>query len=149
MLDQRPHVIIAGFGIAGRFVAELLQKAGCPFLLVELNSQTCEAQAALGVEVIHGDISDERILRQAGVETASILALTIPDEQAAIRAAAAANAIRPDIHIIGWTQYTSTSLQALQAGADEVIVAEHAIAQEFYRRIARVLRSPLVPSVEV
>ncbi len=133
---MRDHVIIAGFGVGGRFVAELLREKQIAFVVVEMNAATCTTQRALGVEIIEGDISDEAVLRRAGVETASILALTIPDESSALRATEIANAIRSEIHIIASTRYTSTGLQALEKGADEVIVAEQAVAREFYRRIA-------------
>ncbi|GMU35590.1 MAG: NAD-binding protein [Planctomycetia bacterium] len=131
------HVIIAGYGVGGRFIAEYLKERQMPFVVVEMNSDTCRAQRTIGVSVIEGDISDEAVLRRAGVETASVLALSIPDESAAIRATEIANTIRPDIYIIASTQYTSSGLKALQSGADEVIVAEQAVAQEFYRRIAK------------
>ncbi|OWY70949.1 hypothetical protein B7486_15250 [cyanobacterium TDX16] len=134
---MQDHVIIAGYGVGGRFIAEYLKERRMPFVVVEMNVNTCKAQRTIGVSVIEGDISDEAVLRQAGVETASVLALSIPDEKAAIRATEIANAIRPEIHIIASTQYTSSGLKALQSGADEVIVAEQAVAQEFYRRIAK------------
>ncbi len=130
------HVIIAGFGVGGRFIAEYLKDKQIPFLIVEMNAETCAAQRALGLQIIQGDIADEDVLRRAGVETASVLALAVPNEDAALQATETANAIRPEIHIIASTRYTSTGLQALQKGADEVIVAEQAVAQEFYRRIA-------------
>lgn len=139
--NDGPHVIIAGFGVAGRFIAELMRQTRHPFVLVELNAETCAAQAALGVPAIHGDISDEAILRRAGVERATILALAIPDYQAALRAAEIANRIRPEIHIIAWAQYKSAGLRALEVGADEVIVAEHAIGMEFYRRIEAFMKA--------
>lgn len=136
-LQLSNHVIIAGFGVGGRFIAEYLREKNTQFIVVEMNPQTCDAQRACGVPVIEGSIADESILRRAGIETASVLALAIPDEDAALRATERANAIRPEIHIIASTRYTSTGLEALQRGADEVIVAEQAVAQEFYRRIDR------------
>jgi len=129
------HVIIAGFGVGGRFIAEYLRDQDIPFIIVEMNPETCDAQRALGLDVIEGDVADETVLRRAGIATASVLALTIPDEDAALAATERANLIRPEIHIIAGTRYTSTGLQALQKGADEVIVAEQAVAMEFYRRI--------------
>lgn len=140
---MRDHVIIAGFGIGGRFVAEYLKERDISFVVVETNRQTCETQGNLGINMVHGNISDESALRRAGVETARVLALTVPDEEAAIRATEIANRIRPEIHIIAGTRYTSTGLQALQRGADEVIVAEQAVAQEFYRRIAAFMEKPV------
>ena len=132
----RDQVIIAGFGVAGRFIAECLEERGVSFVVVEQNPETCTAQRALGLSVLCGDISDPAVLRRAGIEAASVLALAVPDEQAALRATETARMLRPGIHIIASTRYTSTGLQALQKGADEVIVAEQAVAQEFYRRIS-------------
>src|SRR5205085_11206417 len=84
-------------------------------------------------------------LREAGIETASVLALAVSDDDVAVRAAAAANAIRPEIHIIAATRYTSAGMRAVQAGADEVIVAEYAVALEFHRRIQAFLEKNYVP----
>ena len=133
---MKDHVIIAGYGVGGRFIAEFLKEHRIPFVIVETNPETCATQRTLGIETILGDITDERILRQAGVESANVLALALPDEAAALRATELANRICPEIHIIAATRYTSTGLAALQHGADEVIVAEQAVAHEFYRRIA-------------
>ena len=136
-LPLQDHVIIAGFGVGGRFIAEYLREKNIPFVVVEMNPSTCDTQRELGINMIEGSIADEDILQRAGVASASVLALAIPDEAAALRATERANAIRPEIHIIASTRYTSTGLEALQKGADEVIVSEQAVAQEFYRRIDR------------
>ena len=139
MKDARDHVIIAGFGVAGRFIAECLRERGVPYVVVEKNPDTCTVQRAAGISIFQGDISEEAVLRRAGIATASVLALAIPDDQAALRATAEARRLRPGIHIIAATRYTSTGLQALQKGADDVIVAEQAVAVEFYRRISAFL----------
>lgn len=136
MRELHKHVIIAGFGVAGRFIAECLAARGITFVVIETNAHTCATQTALGVQIFHGDVSDESVLRRAGIERAGVLALAIPDEIASLKAMRLAHAICPEIHIIAATRYTSTGLQTLQSGADEVIVAEQAVAQEFYRRIA-------------
>jgi monovalent cation:H+ antiporter-2, CPA2 family len=136
MNSMQNHVIIAGFGVGGRFIADYLQAREIPFVLVEMNSETVSAQRAAGMRAVQGDVSDRKVLQEAGVETASVLALAIPDEIAALRATEVAHAMRPEIHIIAATRYTSTGLQAMQKGADEVIVAEQAVAMEFYRRIS-------------
>lgn len=143
---MQDHVIIAGYGVGGRFIAEYLKAHRIPFVIVEMNPETCSTQQSLGLETILGDITDEKVLRQAGVERANVLALALPDEAAALRATELANRICPEIHIIATTRYTSTGLTALQKGADEVIVAEQAVAQEFYRRIS-VLMSRRIAAV--
>ena len=93
------HVIIAGFGVGGRFIAEYLREEGIDFVIVELNSETCQVQKALGATVVEGDTREAGVLRAAGIGTASVLALAISDEQAAVEATATAHSLRPEIHI--------------------------------------------------
>ena len=136
MSDKNGHVIIAGFGCGGRFIAEYLRKQRTLFVLVELNRETVSTQRELGVEAIYGNIADADVLRQAGIEKAAVLALTVPDEAAALEATEAARRINPDIHIMTATRHTSAGMKARQCGADDVIVAEQVVGNEFHRRIS-------------
>jgi len=129
------HVIIVGFGLAGRCVADLLDSAGLPYVIIEMNPATVATQAALGRRVFHGDAADAALLDEAGLADASILALTIPDEDAVVAATSLARRLRPDIYIIACTQHTSKGMAVAQLGADDVIKAEHAVALQFYERL--------------
>ena len=133
--DLAGPVIIAGFGLAGRYVADLLNSGDIPYVVVEKNPVTVETQACLGRQIILGDVSTESIQSDAGIEQASILALTIPDEQAVLRATELARRLNPDIYIIARTTYTSSGLKASRLGADEVVKAEQAVALQFYERM--------------
>ena len=131
------HVIIAGFGLAGRFVADLLDDTEISYTIVEKNPATVETQAALGRRIVGGDITQTEVLHHAGLVTAAILALTIPDEDAVLSAITVARRLRPEIYIIARTTYASKGMEASQLGADEVIKAEHAVAIQFYERLSR------------
>ena len=131
------HVIIVGFGLAGRCVADLLDSSGMPYTIIEQNLVTVETQKALGRRVIAGNASDAQTLTEAGLNTASILALTIPDEDAVLAAISLARRLRPEIYIIARTTYSSKGMQASQLGADDVVKAEQAVALQFYDRLSR------------
>ncbi|MCO6439224.1 MAG: NAD-binding protein [Phycisphaerae bacterium] len=133
------HVIIAGFGLCGRCVAELLDKSEVPYVIIERNPDTVETQRSLGRRVLKGDVTNAATLTQAGLGNASILALTVPDEDAVLEATALARRIHPGVYIIARTTYASKGMQALQLGADEVIKAEQAVAFQFYERLRNVL----------
>lgn len=136
-------VVIAGFGLAGRYVADLLDHGRIDYVLVEKNPVTVETQACLGRRIIQGDVSEEPTLRAAGIEQAAILALTIPDEQAVLRSTSLARRLNPDIYIIARTNYTSAGIKASQLGADDVVKAEQAVALQFYERLrSRLKRQP-------
>lgn len=132
-------VIIVGFGLAGRCVADLLDSEQIPYTIIEKNEVTVETQRALGRTVVPGDASDTETLIEAGLNTASILALTIPDEAAVLEATSLARRLRPKLYIIARTNYASKGMRASQLGADEVIKAEQAVAVQFYDRLYSLL----------
>jgi CPA2 family monovalent cation:H+ antiporter-2 len=142
------HVIVVGFGLAGRCVADLLSQAGLSFTIIEKNPVTVETQRALGREIVEGNAAEAETLVRAGLNQASILALTIPDEQAVIEATAIARRLNPDIYIMARTNYSSQGMKCRQMGADEVIKAEQAVALQFYDRLGRRLRNTSRESTE-
>jgi len=141
------HVIIVGFGLAGRCVADLLDRAKVPYVIIEKNPITIETQRALGRRVVSGDAVDRATLAEAGLNSASILALTIPDEEAVLEATALSRRLRPDLYIIARTNYASQGMKATQLGADDVVKAEQAVAIQFYDRLSA--RLGLFPSNQV
>lgn len=136
-LERTPPgtAIIAGFGLPGRYVASFLDQRGIAYCVVERNPDTVKTQTDLGRRIILGDIVQEDVMKTAGVDSASVLALTIPDEQAVLLATEAARKLNPDIYIIARTNYASSGMKASQLGADDVVKAEQAVAFQFYEKI--------------
>lgn len=133
------RVIVAGFGLAGRSVAGICQRYGIDYVVVERNPRTINTQRELGRQVIEGDIAQEEVLRAAGVEDASLIALTVPDDTAIRRATQLARNLNPNIYIIGRSTYSSTGMQIEKLGADDVIKVEQLVAREFYEHLMRKL----------
>ena len=145
-VDIEGHVIIVGFGLAGRCVADLLDRAKLSYTIIEKNPVTVETQRALGRDIMKGDATDAATLVKAGLNTAAILALTIPDEDAVLNATSLARRLRPEIYIIARTNYSSKGMKASQLGADDVIKAEQAVAIQFYDKLTRRIRhNPQTP----
>ena len=138
------HVIIAGYGLAGRYVADLLDRVQFPYTVVERNPVTVETQQALGKTIVLGSVTQAEVLVEAGLHTAGTLALTIPDEEAVLAAIALARRLRPDLYIIARTNYSSKGMRASQLGADDVVKAEQAVALQFYECLSRHLRTERV-----
>jgi voltage-gated potassium channel len=127
------HAIIAGFGVPGRVAADWLAEHGTPFCVVELNPTTVTRCGKYGVPIIAGDVNDEAILCQAGIERASTLILAVPNDQAVLSAITIARRLNPNIAVIARCNFISAGLQATRLGAREVIVAEQAVANELLR----------------
>ena len=129
VINQMGLVIVAGFGLAGRWVAEIFDRHGVDYIVVEQNPETVKRQKLLGKKIILGEISQEPPLMSAGSDTADILALTIPDEQAVPKATKVARRLRAAIYIIARTSYSVARLAAAQLRRSPVVPATQGGAQ--------------------
>lgn len=125
--DQPPledHVIIAGYGLNGRNLANSLQAFELPFCVLEMNPDTVQAARRRGEPVFYGDCSRAEVLRKLGIGTARGFVLAISDPQATRQAVQMARHENPRLHIIVRTRYM-TEIDALRVlGANEVIAEE-------------------------
>ena len=131
------RVILAGFGLAGRWVADIFDRHGIEYVIVEENLETVQTQLKLNRPSIAGNIATEETLQRAGIETASILILTTPEESVVLEATRIARRLKPEIYIVARTTHVSTGIQASQCGADEVIKAEQVVARHFFEMLLR------------
>lgn len=129
------HAIIAGFGVPGRAIAEVLGARNVPFCVIELNPQTVQRCSLTGIQMIAGDVCDEQTLRDAGVERAALLALAVPSDPAVLAAIGVARRLNPSLRILARCRFISTGMEAHRRGADDVIVEEQIVATELTRAI--------------
>ena len=94
----RDHVLIAGYGRVGSFVARLLARLGQPFVVVDSNPGRGDEARDSGYPVIYGDAGAEPVLEAAGVRRARLVILTIPDPVGARLAVTRARSINPNVH---------------------------------------------------
>ncbi|MDP9175951.1 MAG: NAD-binding protein [Planctomycetota bacterium] len=125
-----PFVVVAGFGLPGRTIVELLRARGIDYGIIELNPQTCHRVAAGGISIVQGDAAELEPLLRAGVERATLVALMVPEESVVLQAVTLVRSVNPTVHIIARLAFTSSGLEALRRGANEVIVAEQVVARE-------------------
>src|SRR5688500_8126337 len=83
------HAVIAGFGVPGRAVADLLHRQGVTFCVIEQNDETVERCRKSGLCMVEGDAGDIETLRKAGLERAVLFACTVPNDAAMYAAVAA------------------------------------------------------------
>lgn len=132
--SPRPgYAVIAGFGLPGRAVADALDARNVPYCVVERNATTVSRCLRAGIRIIEGDVTDPATLERAELPRATLIAITVPDDDTVVRAIELARSLNPTVRILARCTYTSTGLRATTAGADEVVVAETTVATEFSR----------------
>ncbi|MCA8968935.1 MAG: cation:proton antiporter [Planctomycetes bacterium] len=150
-VSVQPHVVIAGFGIVGRCLAENLEAQGHRCVIVELNHVTVQNELAKGRQIVFGDIADEDILDRVGVEDAHAVVLAIPDVDAVLRACRQIRRRRSDIKLLARSTLVSRALKIENAGADVVAVDELACADAMLGLALQRIPAPVsgVPTLEV
>jgi CPA2 family monovalent cation:H+ antiporter-2 len=136
------HIVIVGFGVAGRFAARALAACEVPFVVLELNADNVRVGKREQLPVYYGDATSVEALGHAHLEKARLLVLLMNDPQAAQRVVDSAKRVAPQVPILMRTRYLAERGQLLQMGAKEVVAEEVEGAAEM---IARMLREVEVP----
>lgn len=136
------HVVIVGFGVAGRLAAQALGACGIPFVALELNAESVRGAKAQGLPVYYGDATSTEALGHAHLDTARALVILMNDPTAAQRVVDTARRVAPDVPILMRSHYLGERPALLALGARDVVAEEVEGAVEI---IARLLRWAEVP----
>lgn len=128
--DMRGHIIVGGYGFAGRELSMALKNYGIPHVIVDINVENVSKASQDGVCAFFGDVTNHDVLVKLGAEYAGELVLLVNDPGAAEQAVRVARKLAPDLHIIVRTHYLLDIEPILAAGADAVVPAEREAAVE-------------------
>ena len=78
---QARYVVIVGVGLSGRTTANTVEDHGIDYAVIETNPDTVSRCTKGGLKIILGDARDPEVLRQALIERATDIAVTVPSDQ--------------------------------------------------------------------
>lgn len=130
VFKMRDHVIVGGYGFAGRELSKALMDYEIPHVVVDLNMENVSKASQEGVNAFFGDVTNHDVLLKLGAEYAGELILLINDPGAAEQAVRVARELAPSLHIVVRTHYLLDIQPILAAGADDVVPAEREAAVE-------------------
>lgn len=128
------HVIICGYGPIGRNLARSLSACGVPYIALELNPATVQEMSSGDTPVFYGDASSEVVLKNAGVDRAAAVAVTVPDPVGGRMIVKRVRKLNPQARIIARAKYTRDKTDLLTLGAHEVIHEEFETSLEVIER---------------
>ena len=115
---MQQHVIVCGWGRVGSEVARFLVNAGRDVVVVDRDSQRL---ANVDYPTVHGDVSDDDVLRQAGIERASTLVAALDTDADNLYLTVTAKAMRSSLQVIARARSQSSEVKLARAGADRVV----------------------------
>ena len=114
-------MILCGFGRVGQNVARVLEAQGFEYIALDLDPARIRAARQAGDPVIFGDSSDEELLRQAGLPTASVLVISFSDPATSVGILRSVRRLRPELPVLVRTADDSRIEELQDAGATDVV----------------------------
>ncbi len=130
------HYIIAGGGRVGEDVAIDLTKRGDKCVIIEKEANTASKLIKKGLMVIQGNAHDESLLRQAGIDKARAMIITLPDPEKALVATMIAKELNEKLEIFARCENPSFVSKLKKAGAKSVVVPEAVAADKIISELS-------------
>lgn len=138
----RDHVVIAGGGRVGSYIAKALTRLGLRFVIVELDHRRVEQAQAAGLPVIFGDASHHVVLEAAAVDAACLLLVTTPGIVVARSIAAHAKRLNPDLDVVARGADVESLATFREIAVTEVVLPELEAGIEMLRQALLHLEVP-------
>ena len=133
--EERPRVVVIGYGPAGQTLIRLLRSLDVPFIAVDTNPSAAVAAERSGEPLIYGDATRPQVLQHLRVDRARLVAVAISDALATRRIVSRIRAMAPQTPILARTRYVREVDRLSMTGANVVV------AEEFEGSIALVARA--------
>jgi CPA2 family monovalent cation:H+ antiporter-2 len=128
------HVMIAGYGRVGSFVARLLARLEQPFAVVDSNPGRGDEARGSGYPVVYGDAGAEPVLEAAGVRRARLVIVTVPDPVGAHLVVTRVRALNPNVHVVARTATVEQLEELGRLGVYEAVHPESEAGLELGRQ---------------
>jgi monovalent cation:H+ antiporter-2, CPA2 family len=141
--ELQGHVVIAGAGRVGQYVAQVLQRLDLHFVAVELDQRRVEECKAANIPIIYGDATQSTVLVAAAIRQARLLIVTTPAISVTQAVVEQAHRMAPDLHIVARAEGLEPMQILRDLGVYEAVQPEFEAALEIVRQALLHLSIPL------
>ncbi|HJO39803.1 MAG: cation:proton antiporter [Vicinamibacterales bacterium] len=143
---RQDHAVIIGYGVAGRYLARMLQAAGIDCVVIEQNAELMRQAQRDKIPAVYGDGSRHGILQHANCSGARLIVYAISSPLEERRGVTIAREMAPKATIVVRTRYVRSIDDLMRLGANGVVVEEFEVSLELF---ARALESYTIPPAKV
>ena len=133
------HIIICGYGRVGSWLGKALIDLKKDFLIIDYNHRLITRLRDQGLPVLYGDPTDQEILKEARVDQAQLVALTIPDVEGAQLVTRLCRNLNPKIRILARAHRQADKQRLFEAGVEEVVLPEQEAALILVKKLLKLL----------
>ncbi|HSL00742.1 MAG TPA: cation:proton antiporter [Rubrobacteraceae bacterium] len=128
------HVVIAGYGRVGKFVAGLLSRLEQRFVVIDGNPAQANLAKDSGFPAVFGDAASEPVLEAAGVGKARLVIVTVPDAAGARLVVERIRQINPEVHVVVRSASVEQLEELAKLGVYEAVQPEFEAGLELGRQ---------------
>jgi CPA2 family monovalent cation:H+ antiporter-2 len=132
-------VVIAGYGRVGQNIAQGMQDADIPYLVIDLDPERVSEAKDNKRPRIYGDASNINVLAKANISRAKALVITYPDPMAVVTTAKAALGINPRLEILARVHRAREADKLRELGVTELVSPEYEASFRFIKRLLNVM----------
>lgn len=119
------HVVICGFGHAGRSAAEELVRRGTDkrnVLVIDTSRAVVEAAGEAGYVGLLGDATHEHVLKEAMIESAAAAFVCVGRDDTTVLVTLTIRHLYPDVRLVAMVQEEENEKLVRQSGADATVM---------------------------
>jgi CPA2 family monovalent cation:H+ antiporter-2 len=140
------HILIIGYGPAGKHVAQAALTWDIPYVIIEMNPVTVRQVGKEGMPIVFGDATHAAVLEKTNIHEARMAVIVISDPPAVRQVTKVCRELNPELYIIGRTRFLQEIQVLQQIGANAVVSEEMEASIEI---LSRLLSHYYIPSHEV
>jgi Kef-type K+ transport system membrane component KefB len=133
------HVVVIGGGVTGREIVDYLRSKRKEFVVVERNPDVARTLRRQEFYTVFGEACHEDVLVKAGINTAKLVVITIPDFEPALFAVREVKRTNRKAKVVVRAHTASDARELREAGADFIIVPELISGEKMIKTMARYL----------
>ena len=132
LVERAGHTVVVGYGLAGRYLARVLQAAGIACVVVEQNPELVARAREDGIAVVFGDGTRHAVLEHVRLRKARVVVFAISSATDERRGVVLAREINPAVRIVVRTRYILAIDELRKLGANDVVVEEFEASLELF-----------------
>ena len=132
-VPRRGHAVLCGFGDVGRRLADVLDRRGFGYVVIDQDRRQIEELRGRGVTALYGDPGNPVFLEHAGVAQASVVVVTVADPPVTRHIVEEARRRNPRVDIVARAQSQAEWTYLREHEVDDVVLGEREVAAEMTR----------------
>jgi CPA2 family monovalent cation:H+ antiporter-2 len=133
------RVVIAGYGRVGGNIAQGLQDAGIPSIIIDIDPERVFEAKDSGRPCIYGDATNINVLSQADLGRAQALVVTYPHPMAVVTTVKTALSINPMLKVLVRVHHTREANELKELGVTELVSPEYEASFRFIKRLLNIM----------